>query len=70
MIISAVKKDLGIGYIIKDLVFSDIENDNLMVIDVKEKLPTVAINLIYLKKYLTKAPIYFINKYIGEKIKY
>lgn len=64
MIISAVKKDLGIGYIIYNLVEDDIKNEELEILDIKEKLPTVEINIIFDKSFLTTAPKKFIENYI------
>lgn len=64
MIISAVKKDLGIGYIIYNLVEDDIKNEELEILDIKEKLPTVEINIIFDKNFLTTAPKKFIDNYI------
>lgn len=64
MIISAVKKDLGIGYIIYNLVDTDIKNNELEVLNIKEKLPTAEINIIFDKSFLTTAPKKFIENYI------
>lgn len=64
MIISAVKKDLGIGYIIYNLVEDDIKNEELEILNIKEKLPTVEINIIFDKSFLTTAPKKFIENYI------
>lgn len=61
MITAAVKRDLGIGYVIYNLVKNDKE---LKVINLKEKLPTVDINIIYNKELLTKAPLEFIENYL------
>lgn len=68
MIIGAVKKDLGIGYVIKDLVKKDIENGELQLIKLDTKLPTITINLVYVKNYLTAAPLKFIKTFIYEDI--
>lgn len=65
MIISAIKNNIGIGYVIKRLL--DKEND-LKVVDVKETLPTVKINMIYNNKYLTIGPKKFIKMYIDKTI--
>lgn len=65
MIISAVKNNIGIGYVIKRLLDKE---DNLKVINIKEKLPTVKINIIYNNKYLTITPKKFINMYIDKTI--
>ncbi|MDD2181230.1 MAG: LysR family transcriptional regulator [Bacilli bacterium] len=68
MIVGAVKQDLGIGYIIYDLIKPDIDNNEINVLDIKEQLPTITINLVYIKKYLTTAPLKFIQKYIDSNI--
>lgn len=64
MIISAIKKDLGIGYIIYNLVEDDIKKGEVEILDIKEKLPTVEINIIFDKSFLTTAPKRFIKEYI------
>lgn len=69
MIISAVKKDLGIGYVIKNLVENDIDSEGIKILDLKEKLPTVEINLLYDEHFLTIAPKRFIEEYIDYNIK-
>ncbi|MDD4283110.1 MAG: LysR substrate-binding domain-containing protein, partial [Bacilli bacterium] len=68
MIVGAVKQDLGIGYIIYDLIKPDIDNNEINVLDIKEQLPTITINLVYIKKYLTTAPLKFIQEYIDSNI--
>ena len=67
MIISAVKKNLGIGYVIKNLVENEFD---IKILDIKEPLPTVKINLIYNEKYLTTAPKKFINTYIDDTLNF
>ncbi len=69
MIISAVKKDLGIGYIIYNLIEDDIKNNELIKLDIKEELPTVQINIVYNKNFLTTAPKKFIEDYIDNNFK-
>lgn len=61
MIIGAVKKDLGIGYVIENLIDSEIQ-----VIDIEEELPKVEIDLVYNKNYLTVSSKKFINEYIKD----
>lgn len=61
MIISAIKEDLGIGYILYDVVKDNIEKNEFEIINIKEKLPKTKINLVYIEKYLTKTPKYFIE---------
>ena len=67
MIISAVKKNLGIGYVIENLALND---SDIKVLKIKEKLPTVKIMLVYNKKYLPIAPKKFIKTYIDNDINF
>ena len=66
VILNAVKNDLGVGYIISQLIKN---NDLYSLIKVKEKLPTTDIILAYNKKFLTNAPMKFIDDYINLDIK-
>ena len=67
MIISAVKKNLGIGYVIKNLIEKEKDID---ILNIKEQLPTSIINIVYNPKYLTTAPKRFINTYIDRSINF
>ena len=69
MIVGAVKKDLGIGYIIKNVVRDNLFNKEFILVDVKEKLPRTEINLVYIERYLTMVPRYFIENYLHIEIK-
>lgn len=62
MIIAAVKKDLGIGYVIENLVIDDGE---IKILDIKEELPTVEIDLVYDKHSITLAPKKFLKDFVG-----
>ena len=66
VILNAVKNNLGIGFIISDLVRN---NNEYKVLNIKELLPTTDIVLAYNKKFLTKAPLKFIEDYINFEIK-
>ncbi len=68
MIISAVKRDLGIGYVIKNLVEKEVENKEIEILNIREKLPTVDIEFIYEPSYLTTAPKYFIKEWLDVKL--
>ena len=68
MIISAIKKDLGIGYVIYNLVEDDIKNNELALLPIKETLPTSEINIILDETFLTTAPKKFIEEYIGYNL--
>ena len=66
VILNAVKNNLGIGYIISDLINND---DMYKSVKVKEELPTSDIVVVYNKKFLTNAPKRFIQDYINSEIK-
>ncbi|MBO6195389.1 MAG: LysR family transcriptional regulator [Bacilli bacterium] len=65
-ILTAVKKGLGIGYVIEDIYKND---NNYKKININEKLREEDIIMIYNKKFLTNAPIRFIEEFIKIKIK-
>ena len=66
MIVNAVKNNLGIGYVVYDLVKEDINSHSLCEIIIKEVLPDVQLNLIYNEKNLTLVPKNFIKEYLLE----
>lgn len=68
MIVGAIKKDLGIGYIIYDIVKDNIENGEFKIINIREELPKITINLVYIENYLTIAPKYFIKNYLSVQL--
>lgn len=68
MIAGSIKKDLGIGYIIYDVIKDNVENGEFKIIDIKENLPKITINLVYIEKYLTIAPKFFIENYLKINI--
>ena len=60
LILKSVKEGLGIGYILYDYVKED---KDIKILDIKN-LPKTEIVLIYNKKFLTHAPLKFINDYL------
>lgn len=67
VIIGAVKRNLGIGYIIREMVLDDINRNILKEIKVPN-LPTIGISLVYVKDYITESPKIFLNKYFNIDI--
>lgn len=68
MIAGSIKKDLGIGYIIYNVIEDNIKNGEFKIIKIKETLPKITINLVYIEKYLTIAPRFFIENYLNIDI--
>lgn len=66
LIIDSVKSKMGIGYVLEELVKDD---NDIKVLNVKEKLPTVTLALIYNKKFLTSAPRKFIENHLRIDMK-
>lgn len=59
-----VKKGVGVGYILKNMIIEDVENGLLKIINIKEKLPKVNLKLICIEKRLTEASHRFISDYL------
>ena len=67
MIASSILEGLGVGYILEDVIAKDVNAGLIKVLDIKEELPSVTINLGYIDKYLTDAPKMFISKYLNSE---
>lgn len=67
VIIGAIKRNLGIGYIIKELVSEDIKNGNLKEIKFKD-VPKIGISLVYIEDYITASPRKFLKDYYNINI--
>ena len=66
VIMNAILNDLGVGYLISDLVK---DNPKYKILTIKESLPSTDINIAYNRKFLTNAPKRFIKDYINIDIK-
>lgn len=67
MVLNAVKQNLGIGYILYELVEKEIKDGDLVLIDTKIQLPEIEIDLVYNNDYLTSVPRYFIKQYMTNE---
>lgn len=67
VIIGAIKRNLGIGYIIRELVSDDIKRGILK--EVKfPNMPKTGISLVYIPEYITESPKVFLQEYYGIEI--
>ena len=66
MIHQSVLQGIGVGYILQSVVQKDIDKGILKVLPVKETLPYVTVNLVYIEKYLMSAPKEFIDNYLKK----
>lgn len=62
--VDAVKKELGIGYVIKDAVKKEIDSGELYEVEVPIDLPKMKINLLYVKEQLRTIDKIFIKNYL------
>ena len=61
MLIDAVKKNMGIGYVIKNAIEEELNNKVLKEISVNVQLPKLLLNLVYIESNLTYIPKIFIE---------
>lgn len=64
--VEAVKKNMGIAYVIKESVKKELKNKELYEVELPIELPKVKVNLMYLKGELTKVDKKFIKDYLRK----
>ena len=64
MIKELVQEGCGVGYILDKYVESSVKKGEFEILPIKEDLPEIQVNLIYIDKYLMIAPKKFIDEYI------
>lgn len=67
MAISATKKGFGICVIAEEAVKTELETGQLFKLNVKEKLPGLEINIVYIENFLPPAPRKFIDMFLQKK---
>lgn len=66
LIISSVKKDIGTGYVVKQSVKRELEENKLTELKTSYNLPKLELNLVYIEDYLTNLSNYFIKNHITK----
>ena len=66
LIIDSVRRNMGVGYVVKDAVLYLVEDGVIEYVDIEEQLPTMEINLVYINNYLTNVSKRFIEEEIYE----
>ena len=66
LIIDSVRRNMGVGYVVKDAVLYLVEDGVVEYVDIEEQLPTMEINLVYINNYLTNVSKRFIEEEIYE----
>ena len=64
LIISSVKNEIGVGYVVREAVKTELDNNQLVELNVNFPLPQIQLNLIYIDGYLNELSLYFIKNYI------
>lgn len=64
LIIDATRRNLGIGYVVKSAIQYLVDAEILECVEVKEELPKMEINLVYINNYLTNVARLFIEEEI------
>ena len=67
LIIGAIKRKLGIGYVIKELVAHELDNGYFKEIKL-EGLPKTGISLVYIENFLTDSPRIFLKEYYNIEL--
>lgn len=62
MLIDAVKKNMGIGYVMKNAIEEELKNNELEEININMQLPKLLLNLVYIESNLTNIPKVFIEE--------
>ena len=66
LIIDSVRRNMGVGYVVKDAVEYLVDEGIIEYINLDEKLPTLEINLVYVNKFLNNISRKFIEEEIYE----
>lgn len=64
LIIDSVRRNMGIGYVVADAVKYLVDENILDYVDLKEELPKMELNLVYVSSYLTGISNMFISEVI------
>ena len=68
VIISTVKNEIGIGYVVKDAVKEELNKNELFEVKMDFNPPKLQLNLVYIKNYLTRASKVFIKDFLVDKV--
>ena len=64
--VDAVKRNMGIAYVIKEAVKNELNNKELYEVELPIELPSIKLNLVYLTGELTKIDKKFIKEYLKK----
>lgn len=70
LIIEATRRNLGVGYVVKSAIQYLVDANILEYIEIKEELPKMEINLVFVNNYLTNVARLFIEEEISSENEY
>ena len=70
LIIDATRRNLGVGYVVKSAIQYLVDANILEYIEIKEELPKMEINLVFVNNYLTNVARLFIEEEINNENEY
>lgn len=70
LIIEATRRNLGVGYVVKSAIQYLVDAEILEYINIKEELPKMEINLVFINNYLTNVARLFIEEEINNEKEY
>lgn len=70
LIIDATRRNLGVGYVVKSAIQYLVDANILECIEIKESLPKMEINLVFVNNYLTNVARLFIEEEINNENEY
>ena len=68
VIISLVKKGIGIGYVVKNAVKDELKKGEIYEANIDLQLPKLELNLVYMQNYMTKASKVFIKDFLINQV--
>ena len=68
MMIEMVRKGVGIGYFVKNVIDTQNDKDNFEVLTFEDKLPAVDVCCVYINDFLTSATRKFVELITSDKV--
>lgn len=67
VVISAIKRNLGIGYLLKDMIKEELKDGTFKEVSI-DGLPKMGISLVYIEEYMTKVPKVFLKDFYNIEV--
>ena len=67
VVISDIKRNLGIGYLLKDMIKEELKDGTFKEVSI-DGLPKMGISLVYIEEYMTKVPKVFLKDFYNIEV--